>query len=307
VGEANQQLRTSQVVYFDGSTLKVGENSYSAPGISSAIRAGWLLAVDGSTETEDVPVEVQSKMSSRLNSQALLDQYKVVPSESRSSDLPPKQPRPLIDFGTKVISDADEEEVNVEDALPSIKAKKEARKALSKKSDQDITEFVPNLEVLSDGGAPTQLQRQPRVAAKRNILDTLPLVNTKVSIPTVEPNKVFGGVNFDPEEAAKVKTEGLEVLSLPPEPKTKAPTSVKKAKRVNEEHQVLAQSVGAEPLAFPMGTASVPENWKNLSFRDRKAFVESTESVDTLRSLLLLEKGAVKKFIASKLETLSNA
>lgn len=189
--------------------------------------------------------------------------------------------------------------------MPSVKMKRDARKSLKKS--EDTLDKIPDISVLSDGGPETKLQRTAK-PVKKNILDSLPLVDTRNSVPVVPPpNKVFGGTVFDPEEAAATKTEGLEVLSIPKTESTD--TSVKKAKRKTvpqDDHMVLAQSVGAEPLAHPVGS-SIPDNWKSLSFRDRKAFVEGTDSVDTLKTLLLLEKGAVKKFITSKLETISNA
>lgn len=301
VGEINKTLRTSQVVFFDGSTLVVGEDKFSAPGVVGAIRKGWLLAADGSEADTGLTPQSSNKLhDSRLNSQALLDRYKVVPRESSESDLPRKLAQPLLDFGTEVISDADEGEVPIDEALPSLKSKKAAREALKVQS-----ESIPSLPVKSDGGEPTTLKRTPR-NVKKNVLNELPLVDTSKSVPVVPPiaqNRVFGGTVIDEGAALKTTSENLEVLSLPKTEKVEA--SATPTRSAKEDHLVLAQSVGAQPLAYP--TSGVPENWKSLSFRERKNFVEEVSDVSTLKELLLLEKGAVKKFITSKLENLSNA
>jgi hypothetical protein len=326
VGEIDKSLKTSQVVGFDGTTLMLGDKKFVAPGLTGAIRRGWLLPTEG-----DAVIEAQSNVDPRFNSQALLDRYKVSSHESSDSPLPRKQPRALIDFGTKVISDADEDNVPLEDALPSVKMKRAARKALKGNN----AEVIPTLEVKSDGGNPTSVKRQPR-EVKKNILSSLPLVDTKVSVPTVEPKdykKVFGGVEFDQEAASSLKSDTFEALAVPTVEPTTTPelppvqnenglpgvellgvtepippkTSRRKApKKTEEDHVVLAASIGAEPLAKPMADG-VPDNWKNWSFRERRDFVDQTNDIGTLKSLLLVERGAVKKFITSKLETLPNA
>lgn len=309
VGEINQTLRSSQVVGFDGTTLFLGEQKFTAPGVSAAIRRGWLLATD---EPQDTLAPQSTLVNPKLDSQALLDKYKVRSAEQSDSDLPKKQPRQLLDFSSKVISDADEDNVPLDEALPSLKKKKAARKALQ---DQADLETIPNMEVMSDGGEPTKLTRQPK-AKPRNILDTLPLVNTKKSVPLVEPpshTRVFGGSELDTQKLASTQHEGLEVLTNPDiVASEEAPITAKKEKKSRSkdpvrEHLELAKSVSAEPLQLPVDASEVPYNWRELSFRERKEFVEQVSDVSVLKSLLLLEKGAVKKFIASKLETLSDA
>lgn len=321
VGEIDKALKTSQVVGFDGTTLLLGDQKFVAPGLSGAIRRGWLLPTEGSVEVSPKAIDP------RFNSQALLDKYKVSSHEASDSPLPQKQPRALIDFGTKVISDADEDNVPLEDALPSVKMKRAARQALKGNS----AEVIPTLEVKSDGGELTKLSRQPK-AVKKNILDTLPLVDTKKHVPTVEPRQVFGGVEFNEQDARSLKSDtfealeapkansgvpplpvvkedplpGVEVLGVTEPAKPPVRQARKKPKKAEDDHAVLAASVGAEPLARPMSDG-IPENWKSLSFRDRRDFVDQVNDIGTLKGLLLVEKGAVKKFITSKLETLSDA
>jgi len=319
VGEIDKSLKTSQVVGFDGTTLVLGDRKFVAPGLTGAIRRGWLLPTEGEAE-----VAPHAALDPRFNSQALLDKYKVSSHESSDSPLPRKQPRALIDFGTKVISDADEDNVPLEDALPSVKMKREARKALKGNS----AEVIPTLEVKSDGGEVTALSRAPK-EVRKNILSTLPLVDTSKAVPVIEPRQVFGGVEFSEKDARNLKSDTFEALEAPKSSPTalSLPTvaedplpgvevlgvvestpvpvrqSKKKSRKTEEDHVVLAASIGAEPLAKPMADG-VPDNWKSLSFRDRRDFVDQTNDVGILKTLLLVEKGAVKKFITSKLETL---
>jgi len=310
IGEINKTLRSSQVVGFDGTTLLLGEQKFTAPGLSGAIRRGWLLATDDSV---DVEVQNTPAVNPKLNSQALLDKYKVRSAEQSDSELPRKKPQPVIDFSSKVISDEDDDNVPLDEALPSLKAKKAARKSLQ---DNNDLKSIPSLEVLSDGGEATQLNRSPKITAKK-FLDTVPLVNTKNSVPTIEPpshKRVFGGSELDTEALSTVQQQGIEVLSVPKKEATpvkaekKAKTAKSQPNKVEEakEYTELATSLDAKPDVKNNTVKDIPYNWKDLSFRERKEFVENTNDIATLRALLLLEKGAVKKFITSKLDMLSN-
>jgi len=306
VGEIGQTLQAAQAISFDGTTLVIGDKNFVAPSLSVAVRKGWVVPTGSANSVSTLTVQKPATVNKTTQGD-ILARYKVTPHETSDSPLPPKQPRPLIDFGVDVISDADEEDVAIEDALPSLKAKKAARESLK----SNASEEIPNLEVQSDGGPTTKLQREPK-QAKKSFVDSLPLVNTKVSVPLVDPvsvTKVYGGVVFSPEEAKELKSDTVEILEVPKAADTEAKKDNKKPKakkpvKAEEDHLVLAQSLGAEPLARPMDEG-VPSDWKSLSFRDRKNFVDEATDVAVLKSLLLVEKGAVKKFITSKLENLT--
>jgi len=290
VGEIDKRLLSSQVVSFDGTNLQVGDRTYVAPGIIAAIKSGWLLSTDG----KELPDNSNKSTSQEVKSQALLDKFKVVPQNASDPELPKKKPPHVLDFTNKVISDEDEDNLPLDVALPSIKSKKAARDGLKNKP----LEEIPELDVLSDGGSAPNFERLPKPVQKKS------------GLPNIEPSTtdVFGGIDFDKATKNPVSTDTLEVLPSPVEnhsnDKPEKISKRKNARVAKQEHEELANQLQAEALVQP-DQEVVPFDWKNMSFKDRKDFVENTTSVSLLRELMLVEKGAVKKFIASKLENLS--
>lgn len=293
VGEIDKRLLSSQVVFFDGTNLKIGDKSYVAPGLIAAIRSGWLLEA---TEDQETIVQPKSTLTKEQNN---LDSYKVKALESTDSDLPKKKPPHIVDFSNKVISDEDEDNLPLDVALPSIRTKKQAREALQNRTSEE----VPDLKVLSDGGEDTVLARQPRKVPNR-----------KEGLPVIEPQSSTGVLEVEDQLTNPKSSETFEVLQ--PQPTAKEEDSAKKiskrktAKEVQSEHKDLANQIKAEALDIPKVESTpvqvkVPFDWKGMPFKDRKDFVDNLNDLDVLKQLLLLEKGAVKKFIISKIESLS--
>lgn len=81
LGKIQQDVLKDDVVEFDGTTLKLGGNTYAIPELRSAVKAGWLTPVE-STVTDYVPQSANVKVRPAMDK----DKGKVVSTDVQQDE-----------------------------------------------------------------------------------------------------------------------------------------------------------------------------------------------------------------------------